>query len=141
MNLRLWFEIPPQATRPAAGATAGATLMPMVINAQMTAAKADAIWLREVEFILKSFSAPLYATSEATGTTAGATLMPTVMNAQNTAAKIEATWLREERVILNSFVIRRTIPAMPRILHRPCQFNKRHIKQIYKLILSIQPLL
>jgi len=38
-----------------AGATAGATLMPIVMKAQMTAAKADAIWLREVEFISISF--------------------------------------------------------------------------------------
>jgi len=38
-----------------AGATAGATLMPMVMKAQMTAAKAEAIWLRAVEFISISF--------------------------------------------------------------------------------------
>lgn len=37
-----------------AGATAGATLMPMVMKAQMTAAKADAIWLRAVEFMFIS---------------------------------------------------------------------------------------
>jgi hypothetical protein len=47
-------DFPPQATRPAAGATAGATLMPMVMKAQMTAAKADAIWLRAVEFMFIS---------------------------------------------------------------------------------------
>ena len=48
--------------------------------------------------------------------------MPTVMKAQTTAAKTDAIWLREERVILISFVIRRTIPAMPRLLHGVCQF-------------------
>ena len=31
----------------AIGATAGATLVPMVMNAQTTAAKTDAIWVRE----------------------------------------------------------------------------------------------
>lgn len=40
---------------PVAGATAGATLMPMVMKAQMTAAKADAIWLRAFEFMYISF--------------------------------------------------------------------------------------
>ncbi|MBL0925292.1 MAG: hypothetical protein IBJ12_12605 [Sphingomonadaceae bacterium] len=74
-----------------AGATAGATLMPMVMNAQITAAKADAIWLRAVEFMVISLSSSsVYATSEATGATAGAMLMPTVMKAQTTAAKTEA---------------------------------------------------
>jgi hypothetical protein len=33
------------ATRPATGATAGATLMPIVMKAQITAAKADTIWV------------------------------------------------------------------------------------------------
>jgi len=46
---------PPQAKTPVAGPTAGATLMPMVMKAQMTAAKAEAIWLRAVEFISVSF--------------------------------------------------------------------------------------
>jgi hypothetical protein len=50
--------------------------------------------------------------------------MPTVMKAQTTAAKTDAIWLREERVILISFVIRRTIPAMPELLHGVCQFLK-----------------
>jgi hypothetical protein len=50
--------------------------------------------------------------------------MPTVMNAHTTAAKTDAIWLREERVILISFLICRTIPAMPELLHRACQFNK-----------------
>jgi hypothetical protein len=87
------------------------------------------------------FSLPAYATSEATGATAGATLMPTVMKAQTTAAKTEANWLREERVICISFVIRRTIPAMPELLHGACQFRKNNIKQIYSLFLSIEPYL
>lgn len=63
--------------------------------------------------------------------------MPMVMNAQTTAAKTEATWVREVRVILNSFVIRRTIPAMPELLHGVCQFKKIHIYHIHKVILSI----
>jgi hypothetical protein len=44
-----------QATRPAKGATAGATLMPMVMNAHTTAAAAENIWLREKRVILNSF--------------------------------------------------------------------------------------
>jgi hypothetical protein len=65
--------------------------MPMVMKAQMIAAKADAIWLREVEFIPNSFWVRrCYATSDATGATAGAMLMPMVMKAQTTAAKTEA---------------------------------------------------
>ena len=84
---------------------------------------------------------PRYATSEATGATAGATLMPMVMNAQTTAAKTEATWVREVRVILNSFVIRRTIPAMPELLHGVCQFHNYHKNQNDRTILSIWPLL
>jgi len=67
--------------------------------------------------------------------------MPTVMKAQTTAAKTEAIWLREERVILISFVIRRTIPAMPELLHGVCQFLKTHIKHIFSTKLSIQSLL
>jgi hypothetical protein len=103
---------------------AGATLMPMVMKAQTTAAKADAIWLRVVEFMVISLFLfrRAYATSEATGATAGAMLMPTVMKAQITAAKTDAIWLREERVISISFVICRTIPAMPELLHGVCQF-------------------
>jgi hypothetical protein len=82
-----------------------------------------------------------YATSEATGATAGATLMPTVMKAQTIAAKTDAIWLRDERVISISFVIRRTIPAMPELLHGMCQFLKQYIKQIFSPILSFCPLL
>jgi len=84
-------DVPSQATRPATGATAGATLMPMVMNAHTTAATADNIWLREERVISISFYARRYqATRLATGDTAGATLMPTVINAQNTAAKTDA---------------------------------------------------
>ena len=67
--------------------------------------------------------------------------MPMVMKAQITAAKTDAIWLREERVISISFVIRRTIPAMPELLHGVCQFLKYYIKQIVGLILSFYPLL
>ncbi len=66
--------------------------------------------------------------------------MPTVMKAQTTAAKTDAIWLREERVILISFVIRRTIPAMPELLHGVCQFLKLLIKQMDSMKLSIQSL-
>jgi hypothetical protein len=79
-----------------------------------------------------------YATSDATGPTAGAMLMPTVMKAQTTAAKTETIWLREVRVIPISFVNRRTIPAMPELLHRVCQFEITGYKQIDMVILSIQ---
>jgi hypothetical protein len=73
------------------GATAGATLMPMVMNAHTTAAAAENIWLREKRVISISFCNCRYqATRLATGATAGATLMPMVMNAQNTAANTEA---------------------------------------------------
>lgn len=67
--------------------------------------------------------------------------MPTVMKAQITAAKTDAIWLREERVISISFVIRRTIPAMPELLHGVCQFHNYYIKQIDMPILSIWSLL
>lgn len=67
--------------------------------------------------------------------------MPTVMKAQTMAAKTDAIWLREVRVISISFLNRRTIPAMQRLLHEVCQFNKRHIKQMFNTFLSIQPLL
>lgn len=67
--------------------------------------------------------------------------MPTVMKAQTTAAKTDAIWLREERVILISFVIRRTIPAMPELLHGVCQFLKWIIKQMDSMKLSVQSLL
>jgi len=40
----------------ASGATAGATLMPMVMKAQIMAAKADRIWVRAYWDILNSFS-------------------------------------------------------------------------------------
>jgi hypothetical protein len=36
-----------QATMPETGTIAGATLMPMVMKAQNTAAKTEAIWVRE----------------------------------------------------------------------------------------------
>lgn len=39
----------------ARGAMAGATLMPMVMNAHITAAKTAAIWLREERVIFISF--------------------------------------------------------------------------------------
>ena len=65
-------------------------------------------------------------------------LMPTVINAQTIAAKTEAIWLREVRVISNSFVIRRTIPAMPGLLHGACQFIKSIINQNLMQILSVQ---
>jgi hypothetical protein len=42
--------------RAAAGATAGATLMPMVMKAQITAAKADKICVRAYCVMLISFS-------------------------------------------------------------------------------------
>jgi hypothetical protein len=67
--------------------------------------------------------------------------MPTVMKAQITAAKTDAIWLREERVISISFVIRRTIPAMPELLHGVCQFHNCYKKQNDRTILSIWPLL
>ena len=111
-----------QATRPEAGATAGATLIPMVMNAHTTAAKADTIWLRDRKVMVVSLCSPFYAARVARGATAGATLMPMVMNAHITAAKTEAIWLREERVISISFVMFRTIPAMQELLHRVCQF-------------------
>jgi hypothetical protein len=44
------------AIRAAAGATAGATLMPMVMKAQITAAKADKICVRAYCVMLISFS-------------------------------------------------------------------------------------
>ena len=92
--------VPSQATRPATGATAGATLIPMVMNAQTTAATAENIWLREERVIsISLFGRRDQATRLATGATAGATLMPTVMNAQKTAANTDAIWLREVRVI------------------------------------------
>jgi hypothetical protein len=56
--------------------------------------------------------------------------MPMVMKAQTTAAKTDAIWLREVRVISISFVIRRTIPAMPELLHGVCQFLKFNIYQM-----------
>lgn len=40
---------------PAVGATAGATLMPIVTNAHMIAATAERIWLREEVFMFLSF--------------------------------------------------------------------------------------
>jgi hypothetical protein len=43
------------ATSEATGATAGATLMPTVMKAQITAAKTEAIWLREERVISISF--------------------------------------------------------------------------------------
>ena len=55
--------------------------------------------------------------------------MPTVMKAQITAAKTDAIWLREERVISISFVICRTIPAMPELMHGVCQIHNYNIKQ------------
>jgi hypothetical protein len=39
----------------ARGVTAGATLMPTVMNAHTTAAKTEAIWLREERVIFHSF--------------------------------------------------------------------------------------
>jgi hypothetical protein len=48
-------DVPSQAIRPATGATAGATLMPMVMNAHTTAATAENIWLREKRVISISF--------------------------------------------------------------------------------------
>lgn len=84
-------DVPSQATRPETEATAGATLMPMVMNAHTTAATAENIWLREERVILISLCGRRYqATRLATGATAGATLMPMVMNAQKTAAKTDA---------------------------------------------------
>ena len=41
-----------QATKAEAGAIAGATLIPIVMNAQNTAAKIEAIWVREKMLIL-----------------------------------------------------------------------------------------
>ena len=67
--------------------------------------------------------------------------MPTVMKAQTTAAKTDAIWLREERVILISFVICRTIPAMPELLHGVCQFLKNDIYQIFDIFSPLRPLL
>ena len=40
----------------ASGATAGATLMPMVMKAQIIAAKVDKIWVRAYWVMLNSFS-------------------------------------------------------------------------------------
>jgi hypothetical protein len=78
----------------AIGSTAGATLIPMVMNAQIIAAKNDAIWVRGALVIHNSFSKMGWlrgvddqATKAESGATAGATLMPMVMNAQITAAK------------------------------------------------------
>jgi hypothetical protein len=45
-----------QATRPDAGAMAGAMLIPIVTNAQNTAAKTEAIWLREESCMVHSFA-------------------------------------------------------------------------------------
>lgn len=67
--------------------------------------------------------------------------MPTVMKAQTTAAKTDAIWLREERVILISFVICRTIPAMPELLHGVCQFLKNDIYQIFDIFSPLRQLL
>ena len=103
---------------------AGATLIPMVIKAHTTAAKAETTWLREKKVMVVSLCSPFYAARVARGATAGATLMPMVMNAHITAAKTEAIWLREERVISFSFIIRRTIPAMRELLHMVCQFQE-----------------
>jgi hypothetical protein len=52
-------RLPSQATRFATGAIAGATLMPMVINAHTIAAKTEAIWVREERVILYSFQVGL----------------------------------------------------------------------------------
>lgn len=65
--------------------------------------------------------------------------MPMVMKAQAIAAKTEAIWLREVMVISNSFVIYRTIPAMPEVLHVVCQFRKTTIKHIDSVILLCSP--
>lgn len=43
------------ATKEARGVTAGAMLMPTVTNAHTTAAKTEAIWLREERVIFHSF--------------------------------------------------------------------------------------
>lgn len=67
--------------------------------------------------------------------------MPTVMKAQITAAKTDAIWLREERVISISFVICRTIPAMPELLHGVCQFLKNDIYQIFDIFSLLRQLL
>lgn len=64
-----------------------------------------------------------------------------VMKAQTTAAKTDAIWLREERVILISFVICRTIPAMPELLHGVCQFLKNDIYQIFDIFSLLRQLL
>jgi hypothetical protein len=50
--------VPPQAKRPEAGATAGATLIPMVMNAHTIAAKAETIWLREKKVMVISLWSP-----------------------------------------------------------------------------------
>jgi hypothetical protein len=51
-----FFSRQSYATSDDRGVTAGATLIPTVMNAHMMAAKTDAIWLREERVMFNSFS-------------------------------------------------------------------------------------